>query len=285
MFISSAAGLTRSRAQTLIEQGRVTLDGNPVKPNKKTKAGEVYTLDFPEEQKNQLLAEPIPIEVIYQDEDIAVINKPRGMAVHPSPGISGGTLANALLASFDSLSGINGESRPGIVHRLDKDTTGALIIAKNDNAHLDLSQQLKDRTLKRVYLALVEGIIKEDSGTVDMPIARAKRDRKRMAVVEGGRRAVTNWRVLERFSDCTLVECSLVTGRTHQIRVHMAYIGHPVVNDPVYGIRKKRKKATGQFLHAAKLSFIHPRTKEFVQCTADLPKDFSEELEKLRKRF
>ena len=283
--LAEALGLTRSRVAGLLEDGHITRDGRPVKANARVKQGEQYCVRMPSPQAVLLQAQDIPLNILYQDADVAVINKPRGMAVHPSPGIPDGTLVNALLHCLDGLSGINGELRPGIVHRIDKDTTGAIIVAKNDEAHMQLSQQLQARTLKRVYLALVYGRIQQETGTIDAPIGRHKTDRKRMAVVPDGREARTHYRVLERFADSTLVECRLETGRTHQIRVHMASIGHPVLEDPVYGVKKDRATAKGQLLHAAQLSFLHPRTGEKMTVDAPPPRDFLDALEKRRKKL
>lgn len=274
LFLAQASGLTRSRVANLMEQGHVQCQGRPVRAKDKVKAGMQFTLTMPAVQPVALMAQDLPLCIVYQDADIAVINKQRGLSVHPGAGINDGTLVNALLYHLDHLSGINGELRPGIVHRLDKDTTGLLLVAKNDMAHQALSQQIQDRTVKREYLALVAGNFSEEEGLVDAPIGRHKHDRKRMAVVPDGRPARTHWRVMHRFGDTTLVLCTLETGRTHQIRVHMAHIAHPVLQDPVYGPKKDRERATGQLLHAWRITFAHPCTGRVMSFTADPPADY-----------
>lgn len=274
--------LSRSQAQRLIEQGAVTHGGRPVKKNEKLSAGDTLELTLPEAREVPIEAQPIPLEVCYEDADVIVVNKPKGLVVHPAPGHADGTLVNALLAHCgDSLSGIGGEKRPGIVHRIDKDTSGLIIAAKNDFAHQKLAAQLQDHTLARVYECVVVGNLKEDSGTVDAPIGRHPVDRKKMAVVANGRPAVTHWRVLDRFRGFTHVECRLETGRTHQIRVHMAYIGHPILGDTVYGSKKPVPGLQGQCLHAVGLRFLHPRTGEMVELHCGLPEEFRAQLCKL----
>ncbi len=278
--------LSRSQAQRLIEQGAVTCGGRPVKKNEKLLPGDTLTLTLPEVQETALEAQEIPLDVCYEDADVIVVNKPKGLVVHPAPGHPDGTLVNALLAHCgDSLSGIGGERRPGIVHRIDKDTSGLIIAAKNDFAHASLAAQLKDHSLARTYVCIVCGNIREDSGVIDAPIGRHPADRKKMAVTEkNSRSAVTHWRVLERFGGYTLVECRLETGRTHQIRVHMAYRGHPILGDMVYGHKKPELGQDSQCLHARELTFVHPRTGERVTVSCGLPEYFEQLLQKLRGR-
>ena len=277
------SGYTRSGAARLIAAGQVTRNGKPVKKNAKTASGAVYRLTLPEAQPVALVAQAIPLDVVYEDADVLVINKPKGMVVHPAAGHADGTLVNALLHYCgDSLSGINGEKRPGIVHRIDRDTTGLLIVAKNDFAHQALSEQLKDHTLRRTYECIVRGGFSEDSGTVDAPIGRHPVDRKKMAVTEkNSRPAVTHWEVIARYGQYTHLRCRLETGRTHQIRVHMAHIGHPLLGDMVYGAGKSEKGLEGQCLHARTLKFIHPRTGEHVELTSPLPEYFTGVLSRL----
>lgn len=285
VFLAERAGMTRSAVQRLLEQGLVTCGGRPVRKNAKTAAGAVYRLTLPEAQPVALVAQAIPLDVVYEDADVLVINKPKGMVVHPAAGHADGTLVNALLHYCgDSLSGINGEKRPGIVHRIDRDTTGLLIVAKNDFAHQALSEQLKDHTLRRTYECIVRGGFSEDSGTVDAPIGRHPVDRKKMAVTEkNSRPAVTHWEVITRYGQYTHLRCRLETGRTHQIRVHMAYIRHPIAGDPVYGIGKPELGLTSQCLHARELTFLHPRTGEAVTVCCPLPEEFEHALKLLRK--
>lgn len=275
--------LSRSAAQRLLEEGRVSLNGAPVRKNYRVRAGDCFTLVLPQLQELPLLPQEIPLDIVLEDEDLIVVNKPRGLVVHPAPGHEDGTLVNALLYHCgDSLSGIGGEKRPGIVHRIDKDTSGLLIVAKNDFAHQRLSAQLSDRSLSRVYEAVARGGFREDSGTVNRPIGRHPTDRKRMAITEkGGRPAVTHWQVLERYQGYTHLCCRLETGRTHQIRVHLASIGHPLLGDGVYGAPCPEKGLEGQCLHARCLKFIHPRTGEHVVLEAPLPPYFTEVLAKL----
>ncbi len=284
VFISGAAeGVSRSYAEKLIGEGRVLVNGKREKPSYRIRGGEEIELDLPEVRPLELEPEDIPLDIVYEDSDILILNKPRGLVVHPADGHDTGTLVQALLHHCGDLSGIGGVLRPGIVHRIDKDTTGLLAVAKNDAAHLSLSRQLEDHTMHRLYLALVEGRIHED-GFVDAPIGRSPRDRKKMAVVADGKPAYTSYRVLENFAAETLVECSLRTGRTHQIRVHMASISHPVVGDTVYGFRKQRYNLDGQMLHAHTLILKHPSSGEEMTFRADPPEDFRKLLEILRKK-
>ena len=278
--------LSRSQAQRLIEQGAVTHGGRPVKKNEKLSAGDTLELTLPEVREVPIEAQPIPLEVCYEDADVIVVNKPKGLVVHPAPGHADGTLVNALLAHCgDSLSGIGGEKRPGIVHRIDKDTSGLIIAAKNDAAHAALAAQLKDHSLARTYVCLVCGRIRDDAGTIDAPIGRHPTDRKKMAVTQkNSRSAVTHWRVLEPLRGATLLECVLSTGRTHQIRVHMASLGHPVLGDPVYGPKKSPYPVEGgQLLHAFRLGFVHPTTGEFMKFEAEPEPRFMEWYRKLRE--
>lgn len=283
-FVAENTDLTRSAAQRLIETGFVKVNGAEKKAKYVVRAGDRITVELPPPEPVELAAEDIPLDVVYEDADIAVINKPAGMVVHPAPGNPSGTLVNALMFRLKDLSGIGGELRPGIVHRIDKDTSGLLVVAKNDMAHNFLASELKTHSVERTYYALAEGNFREDSGTVDAPIARHRTDRKRMAVTEGGREAVTHWRVLERFGSVTFLEVELETGRTHQIRVHMAHISHPLVGDPVYGRAKNELGFSGQALHAGRLRLTHPRTGERMEFTAPLPDYFEKALDKLRKK-
>jgi len=278
---------SRSYIQKLLKDGFVLVNGEKVKPNFKVKSGSVIYVSLPPPQTMSLKAEPMELDIVYQDDDIVVVNKPQGMVVHPAPGNYSGTLVNALLYSCNELSGIGGVIRPGIVHRLDKDTSGLLVVAKNDAAHHSLSQQIKDRTLKRVYWCVVEGNIKKDRGVISASIGRHPTNRKKMAVLNSlnARPAVTHYKVLERFGEYTLVEARLETGRTHQIRVHMAYIGHPVVGDSVYGGKKQRFNLKGQVLHAKRLGLIHPSAGEYMEFEAPLPEHFENLLKALRKKF
>ena len=281
----SLEGLTRSTAARLLEEGRVLLAGRPIGKNFRLSGGEVLEIALPDPEPIEALPQDIPLDVVYEDGDVIVVNKPKGLVVHPAPGHPDGTLVNALLYHCgSSLSGIGGALRPGIVHRIDRDTSGLIIAAKNDFAHQALAAQLQDHTLSRVYRCVVTGALREDQGTVDAPIGRCRTDRKKMAVVPEGRPAVTHWRVLERFPGYTYVECRLETGRTHQIRVHMAHIGRPILGDTVYGAKKAVPGLRGQCLHAVGLRFIHPRTGEAVELSCPLPEEFSRQLEKLRKK-
>jgi len=276
------AGLTRSHIQKLIQEGLVAVNGQPARASHRVGTGELIILQVPEPEGLEVKAEPIPLDIYFEDADVIVVNKPRGMVAHPAEGNYSGTLVNALLYHCRDLSGINGVLRPGIVHRLDKDTSGLIMVAKNDAAHLSLAQQLKDRLVTRRYLALAHGRVKEQAGVVDAPIGRDPRNRQKMAVVEkNAKRAATSYRVLKRFDDYTFLELKLETGRTHQIRVHMAYIGHPVVGDPKYGPVRPHFGLAGQFLHAAVLGFKHPRTGEYLQFEAPLPEVLQEILKGL----
>lgn len=272
---------SRSQIKQLLDGGNITVNGKTEKAKYKVKSGDVIRLEEPETKTLELRPENIPLDIVYEDDDVIVINKPQGMVVHPAPGHDEHTLVNALLYHCP-LSTINGTFRPGIVHRIDKDTSGLLMVAKNDKAHRSLAKQLKDKTNIREYVALVHGRIAEDEGTINAPIGRSLKDRKKQAVVKDGRNAVTHFEVLKRYRDYTLVKCILETGRTHQIRVHMKYIGHPLVGDPLYG-PKKIIKGNGQFLHAGKLGFVHPTTGKLLIFEAPLPKIFQECLEKLDK--
>ena len=278
--------LTRSAAQKLLEKGAVTIAGRPAKKNEKTSPGMTIEIELPDPEPIDVVPQDIPLDVVYEDADVIVINKPVGLVVHPAPGHPDGTLVNALLHHCgDSLSGINGQLRPGIVHRIDRDTSGLIIAAKNDRAHVALAEQLQDHSLARVYEAVVHGNFREDEGTVDAPIGRHPIDRKKMAIDrKDGRRAVTHWTVLGRYNGFTHIQCRLETGRTHQIRVHMASIGHPLVGDPVYGgNRKSLPGLTGQCLHARKLRFVHPSTQELVEVECPLPDWFKRVLRQIDK--
>ena len=281
----SVPDLTRSAAQRLLERGAVTLRGRAAKKNDKTRLGDTLTVCLPEPQPVDLVPQNIPLDVIYEDDDVIVVNKPVGLVVHPAPGHPDGTLVNALLYHCGtSLSGINGELRPGIVHRIDRDTSGLIVAAKNDRAHLALAAQLQDHSLARVYEAVAVGGFREDCGTVDAPIGRHPVDRKKMAVDrKNGREAVTHWSVLARYPGYTHVECRLETGRTHQIRVHLASIGHPLLGDTVYGSKKPWPGLAGQCLHARRLRFIHPSTGEPLELECPLPDWFRDVLEKLAR--
>ena len=286
LFLSrSCPDLSRSAAQKLLEEGGVTLKGESIRKNRKTVPGEVYLLTLPDPEPIEAVPQNIPLDVVYEDTDVIVINKPVGMVVHPAPGHPDGTLVNALLHHCgDSLSGINGVLRPGIVHRIDRDTSGLVIAAKNDAAHLSLAAQLEDHTLYREYHAVAVGGFKGDSGTVDAPMARHPVDRKKMAIDrQKGKEAVTHWEVMERYSGYTYLKCLLETGRTHQIRVHLASIGHPLLGDTVYGAKKPVPGLAGQCLHAKKLTFTHPSTGEMITVECDLPDWFKATLKKLRQ--
>lgn len=274
--------LSRSQANEEIKKGTVLVNGKAAKAKYAVKVGDIITYEIPEDEILDYEAEDIPLDIIYEDEDVAVINKPQGMVVHPAAGHTSGTLVNALMYHIKDLSTINGVVRPGIVHRIDKDTSGLLMIAKNDISHKALAEELKDKKSLRKYLAIVHGNLPNDRGMIEAPIGRSEKDRKKQAVTAKGKEAVTRFQVLERFGNYTLVELTLETGRTHQIRVHMAYIGHPVAGDPLYGPRKTLK-GQGQFLHARTLGFTHPRTGEVMTFTAEAPAIFQERLEELRQ--
>ena len=278
-----APEISRSQAQRLLEQGLITIAGKPAKKNDRLPAGTTLALVLPQAQETELAAQDIPLDIRYEDEDVVVVNKPKGLVVHPAPGHADGTLVNALLHHCgDSLSGIGGEKRPGIVHRIDKDTSGLLIAAKNDFAHAQLSAQLKDHSLARTYECIVCGSLKEDSGTIDAPIGRHTTDRKKMAVTEkNSRSAVTHWEVIARYRGYTHIRCKLETGRTHQIRVHLAWRNHPIVGDMVYGHKKPELGLDTQCLHARALDFTHPRTGERVHVECELPDYFQKALSKL----
>lgn len=283
LLAHTVPGLSRSAAQRLLEDGAVLTGGIAVKKNYKCRCGDEFEIILPQVQVMELVAQDIPLDIVFEDKDVIVVNKARGMVVHPAPGHPDGTLVNALLFHCgDSLSGIGGEKRPGIVHRIDKDTSGLLIVAKNDFAHQKLSAQLADRSLSRVYEAIVHGNFREESGSIDRPIGRHPIDRKRMAVTDkNSRPALTYWDVIERYRGYTHVRCKLQTGRTHQIRVHMASIGHPLLGDGLYGAPCPEKGLEGQCLHARRLKFIHPRTNEAIELEASLPEYFNSVISKL----
>ncbi len=282
VLVAEGCGVTRSQAAKWIAAGLCEATGAVVrKAGAAVKQGDTVCVRIPDAAPPTVEKEDIPISILYQDQDLAVIDKPCGMVVHPANGNETGTLVNALLYALDGLSGVGGVQRPGIVHRLDKDTSGIMLVAKNDKAHLHLSGQLKDRSIEKHYLAVVEGDMKEQEGLIDKPIGRSKKDRKKMAVVDDGRPSQTEWRVLERLQGATLLDVHLLTGRTHQIRVHMQSIHHPVAGDPVYG-QKSGVKATRMLLHAHTLSFTHPRTGERMTFTAPLPAEYEAALKKLR---
>lgn len=279
-------GLTRSAVQNLLSEQAVNADGKSVKKNYKLAGGEVLTITMPELREVDLAAEDIPLDIVYEDEDIVVVNKPRGMVVHPAVGNWSGTLVNALMFHCgESLSGINGEHRPGIVHRIDKDTSGLLVVAKNDRAHQSLAEQIQVHSAGRRYFAVVYGCPREETGTIQAPIARHPVDRKKMAVLAGGREAITHYQVLEHYQGYTLMKFRLETGRTHQIRVHMAHIGHPIIGDPLYGPAKDKWKLQGQCLHAGELELTHPVTGERMLFEAPLPEYFEKVLQKLRNQY
>jgi 23S rRNA pseudouridine1911/1915/1917 synthase len=279
-------GVSRSQVQEWIRSGFVTVNGSSVKPNAKISAGDQLTVVIPEPETAEIVPENIPLDIVYEDSDVIVINKPRGMVVHPAAGHTSGTVVNALMHHCKDLSGINGVMRPGIVHRIDKDTSGLLMAAKNDHAHLSLAAQLKEHSVNRRYWAIVHGVIPHDRGIIDAPLGRDPHDRKLFTVTDkGGKRAVTHFVVTERFKDYTFVELKLETGRTHQIRVHMKYIGYPLVGDPVYGGKAAKSLGmTGQALHAGVLGFRHPRTGEQLEFSAPLPEDMQQVLAMLRSR-
>ncbi len=283
VYIADKAEITRSYAATLIADGCVLVNQKSASKNTKLKSGDTIDITLPDAKEYTVEPENIPIDIVYEDKHLLVVNKPKDMVVHPAAGNYSGTLVNAILYHCgDSLSGINGVMRPGILHRIDKNTSGLLLVAKNDNAHLFLAEQIKEHSLTREYETVVYGNLKNDSGTVDAPIARHPVKRKQMAVVDGGRNAVTHYTVLERFGNFTHVKLRLQTGRTHQIRVHMAYLGHPVAGDDVYGPKKVITKLGGQCLHARKIGFIHPETREYMEFTSELPDYFTNFLKECR---
>ncbi len=274
--------VSRSYIQKLIKEGHVQIDGKPLKKkNIRLEEEMEVSIEVPEPEKLKVEPENIPVEIVYEDESLMIVNKPQGMVVHPAPGNYSGTLVNALMYHAENLSSINGVIRPGIVHRIDKDTSGILMIAKDNQAHNSLAHQLKEKTTKRVYVAIVHGRLKQDEGTVDAPIARHPKDRLKMAVVQGGREAVTHYKVIKAYKNYSIVELRLETGRTHQIRVHMAHIGHPLLGDPVYGKKQEKIKHDGQLLHAKMLGFIHPRTEEYMEFDSELPAYFVDIINKI----
>lgn len=282
-WLAAGGDYSRAQVQTWIKDGHVQVDHRVVKPNYKLVKGDTVRIQVPETEPLEAVAEELPLDIVYEDEDVIVVNKPQGMVVHPAPGHTTGTLVNALLFHCRDLSGINGVARPGIVHRIDKDTSGLLIAAKNDHAHESLARQMKDKTVERKYKAIVHGVMAHDNGTIDAPIGRDAKDRKKMVVTaHNSKNAVTHFSVLQRFNAFTFVECRLETGRTHQIRVHMKYIGHPIAGDPKYG-PKKTLPLPGQALHAGLLGFTHPSTNQFLRFEAPLPEKFSKTLVQLRE--
>lgn len=285
VYISSALDeLSRSQVQKLIDENNINVNNKNIKSNYKLREKDIIDVKIPDPQPLEIEAEDIPLDIIYEDKDIIVINKPQNMVVHPAPGHYSGTVVNALLFHCkNELSGINGVMRPGIVHRIDMDTSGVIVVAKNDSAHKSLALQLSEHSITRKYYCIVDGNIKEDEGTIDKPIGRSTRDRKKMAVVSDGRRAVTHYRVLERYGRYTLIEAQLETGRTHQIRVHLASISHPLLGDTVYGSDKQPYKLKGQVLHAKVLGFIHPSTGEYVEFSSPLPDYFEKLIERFRQ--
>ncbi len=272
--------VSRTNIQNLISENYVTVNNLSVKSNYKLKNGDVIIIKHKEPEELNVVKQDIPLNIVYEDNDLLIVNKEKGMVVHPSVGHRDGTLVNALMFHSESLSSINGVVRPGIVHRIDKDTSGLLIVAKNDKTHVKLSEMIAKKEVKRKYYALVHGVIKHDYGTIDAPIARNPRERKEMAIIDEGKPSITHFRVVERYAKYSLVECELETGRTHQIRVHMKYINHPLVGDPVYG-QRKTLNTNGQMLHSKSLEFIHPTTKEFIEINTELPTYFEEILSKL----
>lgn len=276
-------GKSRAFIQGLIQKENVHVNNKSIKSNYKLKVSDTIKIDKIDEERLMIEPENIPLNILYEDNDLIVINKEKGMVVHPATGNYNKTLVNGLLYHCKELSDINGLIRAGIVHRIDKDTTGVLVVAKNNESHIFLANQLKEHSMKREYLALIEGNLKDDKGIIDKPLGRNKKDRLKVGVVEGGKKAITHYEVLERFKGVTLLRCALETGRTHQIRVHMASIGHPLLGDMVYGFKKQKFKVNGQLLHARVLGFIHPRTKEYMEFSADLPNFYKDILNKLRK--
>lgn len=281
-LMSELSDISRTNIQNMIAENYILVNGEAVKSNYKLKKDDVVTVKHKEPEVLDVIKQDIPVNIIYQDADLLVVNKEKGMVVHPSVGHKDGTLVNALMFHVDNLSTINGVVRPGIVHRIDKDTSGLLIVAKNDKAHVKLSEMIANKEVKRKYYALVHGVIKHDYGTIDAPIARNPRERKEMAIIDEGKPSITHFQVIERYEKYTLIECELETGRTHQIRVHMKYINHPLVGDPVYGPRKTLD-TNGQMLHSKSLEFIHPITDDRIELDTDLPTYFVEVLKKLEQ--
>ena len=282
--LSEITDYSRTAIQRLIEEGKITVNGKVEKPSYKVQEEDKIEIQEEPAKETQLKAQNIPLEILYEDNDIIVVNKPKGMVVHPANGNPDGTLVNAIMAICkDSLSGIGGEIRPGIVHRLDKNTSGAIIVAKNDKAHIALSEQIKNHEVKKTYWALVRGIVKENNATINMPIARSKKDRKKMDVDKNGKEAITHFKVLKRFDDCTLLEINIETGRTHQIRVHLSHIGYPVIGDDVYSNGKNKWGIVGQCLHAKSLDFKHPITGKQMHIEAKLPDYFEKILKELER--
>ena len=281
-YISENTEYSRTAAQRLIEENKIIVNGKKEKASYKVQNGDKIEIEEEPAKEIELKAQDIPLEILYEDDDIIVVNKPKGMVVHPANGNPDGTLVNAIMSICkDSLSGIGGEIRPGIVHRLDKNTSGAIIIAKNDKAHINLSEQLKNHEIKKTYIALVRGIVKENNATINMPIGRSKKDRKKMDVDKNGKEAITHFKVLKRYQDCTLLEINIETGRTHQIRVHLSHIGYPIIGDEVYSNGKNKWNIEGQCLHAKSLDFKHPITEKEMHIEAELPKYFQKILEEL----
>ena len=281
-YISENTEYSRTAAQRLIEENKIIVNAKKEKASYKVQNGDKIEIEEEPAKEIELKAQDIPLEILYEDDDIIVVNKPKGMVVHPANGNPDGTLVNAIMSICkDSLSGIGGEIRPGIVHRLDKNTSGAIIIAKNDKAHINLSEQLKNHEIKKTYIALVRGIVKENNATINMPIGRSKKDRKKMDVDKNGKEAITHFKVLKRYQDCTLLEINIETGRTHQIRVHLSHIGYPIIGDEVYSNGKNKWNIEGQCLHAKSLDFKHPITEKEMHIEAELPKYFQKILEEL----
>ena len=281
-YISENTEYSRTAAQRLIEENKIIVNGKKEKASYKVQNGDKIEIEEEPAKEIELKAQDIPLEILYEDNDIIVVNKPKGMVVHPANGNPDGTLVNAIMSICkDSLSGIGGEIRPGIVHRLDKNTSGAIIIAKNDKAHINLSEQLKNHEIKKTYIALVRGIVKENNATINMPIGRSKKDSKKMDVDKNGKEAITHFKVLKRYQDCTLLEINIETGRTHQIRVHLSHIGYPIIGDEVYSNGKNKWNIEGQCLHAKSLDFKHPITEKEMHIEAELPKYFQKILEEL----
>jgi 23S rRNA pseudouridine1911/1915/1917 synthase len=273
-YLTNVLKISRSKIQKLIDQGKVLVNDKVEKSNYLVSSNDIIKVDNNLEEDNKIKPKNINLDIVYEDDDVIVVNKPIGMVVHPAAGHYEDTLVNGLLGYSKELSDVNGDFRPGIIHRIDKDTSGLLLIAKNNNAHVNLSKQLKDKIITRKYTALVHGVINHDKGTIEAPIGRDKRNRKKMAVVKDGKRAITHFVVLERYKEATLIECRLETGRTHQIRVHMEYINHPIVNDPLYG-KKKIIDNSGQMLHAQTIGFIHPTTNKYMEFDVPVPDNFN----------